>query len=312
MKLTKSRPKTALVFLLAVVLALALPAAAPAAKGGKGKKQDRQFYVSLGDSYSTGYQPAPDGGLGGATTDGYANQLPRLAKDKGYKLKLVNFGCGGETTSSLLERTTPCPGPAVGGPNYAGKTQIAAAEEFIRKHRRKVGVISVSIGGNDITSCVNTDNPAGCVAQRMPEVEERVKVIMERLRAAAGSKPEILGLTYPDVILGLWTSGTQEGRDLAALSVFAFREFINPAFKRAYESQAGTFVDVTANTDAYIPLDQITTYPPYGEIPIAVATVCRITYYCEVRDIHAKAEGYLIIAELMADSLPKRKNKKKK
>jgi lysophospholipase L1-like esterase len=306
-----SRHRTAVAILLALVLALALPTAALAAKDGKGKKQDRQFYVSLGDSYSVGYQPAPGGGLGGATTDGYANQLPRLAKDKGYKLKLVNFGCGGETTTSLLERTTPCPGPAVGGPNYAGKTQIGAAEEFINKHRRKVALITVSIGGNDITSCVNTDNPAGCVGQRMPEVEARIKVIMERLRIAAGSKPQIVGITYPDVILGEWTSGTQEGRDLAALSVFAFREFINPAFKRAYESQAGVFVDVTANTDAYVPLDQTTTYTPYGELPIAVATVCRITYYCELRDIHAKAEGYLIIAELIADTLPKRKNKKK-
>jgi lysophospholipase L1-like esterase len=280
----------------------------PAAKGKDDK--EKQFYVSLGDSYSTGYQPGPPGQLGTSTTDGYAYKLPRLAKKKNYSLKLVNFGCGGETTTSLLERTTPCLGPAVNGPNYDGQTQIAAAESFISKHRKHVAVITVSIGGNDITSCVNAPDPAGCVAQRMPEVEARIKTIMERLREAAGAKPKVVGITYPDVVLGLYTGGSDEEKGLAAVSVFAFREFINPALKRAYESQAGIFVDVTANTDAYVPFDQITNFPPYGDIPIAVATVCRITYYCSRRDIHANAEGYLIIAQLIADALPKAKKKK--
>jgi len=171
-------------------------------------------------------------------------------------------------------------------------------------------VITVSIGGNDITSCVNTPDPAACVGQRMPEVEARIKIIMERLRAAAGAKPEIVGITYPDVILGLYTGGSDEEKGLASASVFAFRDFINPALKRAYESQAGIFVDVTANTDAYLPFEQMTNFPPYGDIPVAVATVCRITYYCERRDIHAKPEGYLIIAQLIADALPKAKKKK--
>lgn len=170
-------------------------------------------------------------------------------------------------------------------------------------------MITVSIGGNDITSCVNTDSPVTCVVERMPEVEARIKTIMERLRAAAGGKPVIVGITYPDVVLGLYTGGSQSERDLAALSVPAFRDFINPALKRAYESQAGLFVDVTANTDAYVPFEQTTTFAPYGEVPVAVATVCRITYYCERRDIHAKAEGYLIIAQLIADALPKAKKK---
>jgi lysophospholipase L1-like esterase len=306
-----NRSRTALVLVLALLVALALPATAPAAKGGNEKgKGEKQFYVSLGDSYSTGYQPGPPGQLGSSTTDGYAYKLPKLAKKKNYNLKLVNFGCGGETTTSLLDRTTPCLGPAIKGPDYTGQTQIAAAESFIKKNRKEVDVITVSIGGNDITSCVNTPDPAACVAQRMPEVEARIKVIMERLRAAAGKKTEIVGITYPDVILGLYTGGSQEEKDFAAISVIAFRDFINPALKRAYESQQGIFVDVTANTDAYVPFEQTTNFAPYGEIPVAVATVCRITYYCERRDIHAKAEGYLIIAQLIADALPKAKKKK--
>src|SRR3712207_6494020 len=83
---------------LAVVLALVVPATAGAAERS-------QYYVSLGDSYATGYQ-ATGPGQGRATSKGFANQLPAAARARGYSFKLVNFGCGGETTTSLLTRTT--------------------------------------------------------------------------------------------------------------------------------------------------------------------------------------------------------------
>jgi hypothetical protein len=40
---------------------------------------------------------------------------------------------------------------------------------------------------------------------------------------------------------------------------------------------------------------------------VPVAEVCRLTYYCEFRDIHARTEGYRIIAELIAATLPKQR-----
>ena len=82
---------------LALVATLAVPAVAQAAK------PERNLYVSLGDSYAAGYQPTAPG-VGKTTRNGFAYQVPGLAKPRGYKLKLVNFGCGGETTVSLLER----------------------------------------------------------------------------------------------------------------------------------------------------------------------------------------------------------------
>jgi len=302
------RLRAALAAAVAVV-ALAAPATAPAAAGSKAKQDDRQYYVSLGDSYSTGYQPAPGGGLGSSTKDGYAYVLPKLAKKRGYELKLVNFGCGGETTTSILERTTACLGPALGGPDYTGTTQAAAAASFIKKHRHDVGLITVSIGGNDVTACAAASDPFGCVSDAVQRIKTNLVTLAQRLRAAAGSKVKIVGLTYPDVILGLWVSGNQDDRNLAAASVVAFRDLINPALKESYESVKGVFVDVTAATGAYIPLDQTTVLPPYGELPVAVATICTIGYYCELRDIHLKPEGYGEMAALIAETLPKKKKK---
>ena len=55
-----------------------------------------QYYLSVGDSYATGYQP------GGMTTEGFANQIVPKARHKGYNLNLVNVGCAGATTTSIL------------------------------------------------------------------------------------------------------------------------------------------------------------------------------------------------------------------
>ena len=96
---------------LALALALGAPAAADAAK-------PKRYLVSLGDSYAAGYQ-ATGAGTGATTRNGFAYQLPKLAKKRGYRLKLVNFGCGKETSTLLLERTAECEQRAPGGPDYA-------------------------------------------------------------------------------------------------------------------------------------------------------------------------------------------------
>jgi lysophospholipase L1-like esterase len=281
------------VLVCALGAALVLPATAGAAE---------RLYVSLGDSYATGYQ-ATAPGKGRATRKGYANLLVREARKRGHDFRLVNFGCGGETATSILKRRKACGGPAVGGPRYAGRTQVAAATRFLRRNRGKVGLVTISIGGNDVTRCVGEADPVACVAEAVETVERKVRTLAKRVRKAAGPKVRIVGLTYPDVVLGDWVKGNQ---DLARLSVVAFRDLLNPALKERYEAVGGRFVDVTAATGAYGSLDELVAHDPYGEIPRPVADVCRLTYYCEFGDIHARTSGYRLIAELIAATLPRR------
>ena len=89
--------------------------------------------------------------------------------------------------------------------------------------------------------------------------------------------------------------------------MIAFKSLINPALKEVYESVGGRFVDVTEATGAYGSLEEMTDFPPYGQVPVPVAEVCRISYYCSFRDIHLTTEGYGIIADLIAKTLPRRK-----
>ena len=238
--------------LLACALAATLAVAPGAAQGATPKKQ---LYVSLGDSYASGYQPNALG-VGRNTRNGFAYQVPALAAARGYRLQLVNFGCGGATTVSLMG-TKGCAPRALGpgGRAYPNSTQLAAAESFLRKHRKQTALVTVSISGNDVTKCASAPDPIGCVTTAVDTINKNVGKIAKRLRKAAGKRVRIVGTTYPDVILGAWVNGDAGSRNLATLSVVAFKSLINPALKKAYRSANADFVDVTAASGAYTPLD---------------------------------------------------------
>ncbi|MGH2946213.1 MAG: hypothetical protein ACRDPC_08145 [Solirubrobacteraceae bacterium] len=213
----------------------------------------------------------------------------------------------GPPSTSILNRRKACQGPALGAPSYRGRTQVAAATRFLRRNRGRVALITVSIGGNDVTACARgVPDPIACVNEAVEDIERNVGRLARRLRAAAGPKARIVGLTYPDVVLGQWVTGQPADQELARLSVVAFQALINPALNETYESVDGRFVDVTEATGAYGSLEETVTLAPYGVIPKPVAEVCRLTYYCEYRDIHARTVGYRLIADLIAQTLPRR------
>jgi lysophospholipase L1-like esterase len=252
------------------------------------------YYVSLGDSYSVGYQP----GLG--ATPGYTAVV---AKSTG--MKLVNFGCGGATTTSLVS-STGCPDVlphTAGGAQYPTTTQEAAAEAFLTAHRGHIGLMTVSIGGNDVTACATQANPISCVATAVGGITKNVTALALALRAAAGPRVPLIGLTYPDVILGSYVYPKQPAPagaiSLAKLSVVAFKSLINPALTKAYAAGNGSLVDVTKATGGYVSLTRTVRYRPYGTIPAAVASVCSLTWFCAQGNIHARTKGYTLIGTLV-------------
>jgi lysophospholipase L1-like esterase len=274
---------------LAAIGTVALPAAV------SGAKAPRSYYVSLGDSYSVGYQP----GLG--ATSGYTGYVAERTH-----LALAQFGCGGATTTSIL-KTVGCPDAmphTAGAHPYPTTNQAAAAEAFITAHHGHIGLITVSIGGNDVTACATQANPIPCVTTAVASITTNVTSLATALRAAAGPKVPIIGLTYPDVILGVYVYPTLPATParitLAMESVAAFRALINPALVKAYASAGGALVDVTTASGAYTPLTQTVTLKPYGTVPVAVADVCTLTWFCKEGNIHATTKGYTLIGKLVA------------
>jgi lysophospholipase L1-like esterase len=252
------------------------------------------YYVSLGDSYSVGYQP------GRGSTPGYTAVVA-----KGTGLKLVNFGCGGATTTSLVS-SIGCPDVlphTAGAVLYPTTTQEAAAETFLTAHRGHIGLITVSIGGNDVTACATQANPISCVSTAVAGITNNVTSLAVALRSAAGAGVPLIGLTYPDVILGTYVYPKQPAPaaavSLAKLSVVAFKSLINPALTKSYAAASGSLVDVTNATGAYVPLTHTVRYRPYGTIPAAVASVCSLTWFCAQGNIHATTKGYTLIGRLV-------------
>lgn len=264
-----------------------------------------KFYLSIGDSYAAGYQPLGTKNKGKTSTNGFAYQLTALEMKMGHDLQVVNLGCVGATTTSLLQRKGCKPtalGP--GAANYPSQTQAQAAIAFASGHRADLGLITVVIGGNDVTRCALAKNVAACLTQALVVVKKNLGSFLPALRAAAGPNVPIIGLTYPDVVLGAYVNGKPAGKSLASVSVTAFKGLINPALQAQYKAIGATFVDVTAATGAYVPFTQTTSLPPYGTLPRSVAEVCQLTYYCQLQDIHPRTPGYTLIAGLVAKALP--------
>lgn len=275
---------TARVALMVLLSLLSVPAAATA--------RQKPFYVNVGDSYAVGYQPGrATGGEGGATTEGYAERVAATLAASGYPVRLRNFGCVGTSTGTMLSGNG-CPTgirAARHAVPYDG-SQADAVIRFLQRHRGQTYVITVTLGRNDIRRCLSAGS-VSCVRSATPVLVANLKVLLERLREAAGPGVRIIGLTYPNVDLGAWRRGTARSRRHARRAQVAFEDVLNPALKRRYKAVGGTFLDVTEATGGYAPL------------PTSVQMVCQWTWYCRYNDVHASPAGYALIAELVTASL---------
>jgi lysophospholipase L1-like esterase len=312
------RKRSILALVSPMVIAASLATAGLAAPGvsaaAKPAKAALPYYLALGDSYSVGDQP----GMG--ATAGYTGYVA-----KKEKLQLENFGCGGATTTSILA-ANGCTESGFGPPAafdavaHPTTTQEQAATAFIAdpSHHGKVDLITVSIGGNDVTGCRSAgslNQILACVNAADTAITANVGLLVSDLNtalAAAGDTAKIVGLTYPDVILGDWVfpSGSPN-QSLASASVIAFDSLINPALSAAYGP--ANFVNVTQapykkavagdDSDATSLGLPPVNLPPYGKIPPAVWEICKLTYFCSLGNIHANTKGYKFLGQLVVTHL---------
>jgi lysophospholipase L1-like esterase len=286
---------------LATMVTTALLLVGPA---GASEKTRPQYDVSLGDSYGAGYQPVASA-RAGRDTKGFAYQVVGLAEAKGYDFTLRNFACDGATTATIVQQagcSLTAPGPD--SVSYPAQTQAAAADRFIADHPGQIGLITVSIGGNDILGCAAASIFLSCVTNALTALQANLHTLLVGVRAAAGPGVPIVGLTYPDVFLGVYQSKDPEQKELAAVSVSGFEHILNPALASAYAAVGATFLDVTRATGAYIPLTESRRSGSHGSVPVAVAEVCALTYVCRLQDVHPTRAGYALIARLIVATLP--------
>lgn len=245
------------------------------------------YYLALGDSLATGYQPQAKA-AGALTTCGYqygyACDLYKALHKSHSNLQAVNLSCPGETTTSMLT--------GVGSPCFsAGPPQLARALQFLARHRGQVALITIDIGANNVDGCVSSGSvSATCLSQGMQAVATQLPAILSALRGAAGAAVPIVGMNYYDPFLAAYLLGST-GVSLASESLPVTVDF-NQLLDGIY-ALAG---DPVANVQtAFYTL--VTSVYGSTEIPTNVAIICLWTWMCtSAPNIHANTAGYVAIA----------------
>ncbi|MGD0018171.1 MAG: SGNH/GDSL hydrolase family protein [Candidatus Limnocylindrales bacterium] len=254
-------------------------------------QHDPRYYLSLGDSLSTGVQPIGPEDRQFRTDEGYSDQLCALAHDRLPGLRVVKLGYPGESTTTMLD----------GGLfAYPHGNQLSEAVAFLRRHRGEVDFVTLDIGFNDFP----TRDLAG-IAPGLEAVSRNLPGILYSLREAAGPETPIAGMTIYDPFLAGWVSGS-DGQDLARASVYEGVLPINAGLTAIYAAAGMAVADVegafaTSDFETIVQLDG------FGPAPLNVARIHEWTWAGSPPplgpDPHANAKGYRAIAEAFAKVL---------
>jgi lysophospholipase L1-like esterase len=198
------------------------------------------YYLALGDSVAvaTGRSSYP-----------YLILARYQRKQPG--LRLDDIAVAGATTSSMLSG------------------QYAAARRFLKAHRRRVALITIDIGGNDVAGCFG---PGGvnqaCFSQAQATIKRNLGRILAGVHQTA-PRARIIGMTYYNPFLGYWLAGG------------AFRSFalstVSPgvALNRELTALYGGAKRTADVQGAFRATDLSTIVSStWGEVPIGVARAC--------------------------------------
>jgi lysophospholipase L1-like esterase len=271
---------------ITVLLALTgLLATHAVARDDKTDGRGSGFYLSLGTSLSVGIQPNR-AGQNRRTKEGYPDQLYAALSETRPKLRHVMLGCSGETTVTMI----------VGGIcDYAEGSQLAEAVRFLRDHQGSVALVTIDMGANDIEPCGALSGAAQqlCVITALGNVSANLPTILGALRAAAGPSVLIVAMNYYNPFLAAWFQDPA----LARASDVLLRA-LNGVLEVIYTNLFG--VPVADVAGAFLSSD-FSPVPEAGGIPTNVLMICQLTWMCAPPpvgpNIHANADGYLVIAE---------------
>jgi lysophospholipase L1-like esterase len=269
--------KTALIALVSVVVLLLT--SSPASAAGSGQPAGERFYLSLGDSLAFGFQRFKVGQPAAAFDTGYADLLADQLQHGQQRPTLVNYGCPGESTSTFATGTCPWAGAGLPLHDAFTGTQQAAAIRFLREHRGKVDLVTLSLWGNDASAFVASCNGSvQCIIDGAPAaiagIAANLSGSLQQLhRAAPDARVVVLG-AY-DVNVGAFPLTHPIIRQL------------NVAMAAAASEHGARFADP-------MPI-----FNPEGDTG---AALCTLTLLCRDGDTHPSDAGYQALATLLGDA----------
>ncbi|PBC69656.1 GDSL-like lipase/acylhydrolase family protein [Streptomyces sp. TLI_235] len=246
------------------------------------------YYVSLGDSLASGYQPDVHQDTKIAYTDKLFDQLKR--KDPG--LQHIRLGCIGETSASMISG---------GKCTYPGaKSQLDAAVKFLSQHRGQVKYLTADIGANDIDTCFSASGviDSACIQKNTATLAQNLPQITGALQQAKGPKTVLAGMTYYNPFLALWLKG--DAGQQAAKASAQLQAQTNTLLANGYAASGFRVADV-AKAFSSSDFSTQAQLPQIGAVPVNVARVCQLTWACTpYQDVHANPTGHDAIAGAFA------------
>jgi lysophospholipase L1-like esterase len=269
---------------LAVIVAFAAATLGIAAPAGAQPDAGPHYYLSLGDSLAFGYQPdlVAAGDLNAADYRGYAEDFAAMRPH----LTLVNYGCPGETSATML--AGGCPWPGTLHDSYGGApSQAAAALAFLRAHPGQVDLVSIDLGSNDLLAlvdkCKRAADPTACIIAGVPgtlaTLATNYGTLLAQVRALAPDADIVLYDYYNPLALTL--PGSDQLTALASNVVAQLAARFNATVADAFSA---------INHDAGSPAE--------------TAFVCSRTWECtSFANIHPTDLGYRALAVALLHAL---------
>jgi lysophospholipase L1-like esterase len=272
------RPVFVTVLLLGVALAGVLAFTASATSGAM-QATPRGYYLALGDSFAYGFQPgkprtAPPSSFDTGYVDVFAARLRKLSPS----LRVVNYGCPGESTGTFIAGECPARGDVKALHSFYKGAQLDAALSFLRAHPGDVSPITLTLWGNDwLPVLLNTCNGlVACARKQAPSETKafaaRLTTILRQIRAAA-PHAEI-------IVTGAWNPDPNSLQQLRAV----------------YRSFEAAIARVAAGSQAKI-ARMLPVLNPAGSLQAQRARLCKFTFICSKGDPHPTDVGYRAIAD---------------
>ena len=255
------------------------------------------LYLDIGASVSVGVQPTPRDPKGQPTNWGYSNRLVTLEAAKGYKLKLTELGCPGESIAAMIHGPDPC--------YVAPDTQLSDAVAYLRKHHDVTTLVTVDLGYNTLDVCLRSlDIDLTCVTRQLGLLRQQLDRVMRALTNASGPSVVLIGLGHYNPYL---TKSTKEGAAevFAKNSLVALRK-MNQSLSQVYDSFKVRMADISA---AFHEEDTRVVRNSKSEATTAnVQYECKFTWMCAPKpfgpNIHPTNAGYLAIAKAITAVMP--------
>jgi lysophospholipase L1-like esterase len=259
--------------LLAAAVAVLLALSGTAASGMSERpvyNPPQSYYVALGDSMAYGFQPTKANAPASAIKTGYVDLFAAHLRKLSSKIKVVNYGCPGESTVTFARGG--CDWLKHGGKLHDAfrGSQLNAALSLLRAHPGKVSPITVTLWGADLPL------PLSHNAKRAPSAiasfASRFNAILRQLRAAA-PRAEI-------IVTGAWNPEA----DRLARSEPLYRS-LDAAIKRAATASRARVANMFAALNGS------------GNLKNQQARICRLTFICSKGDPHPTDAGYRAMAD---------------